>query len=486
MAGRAIVASIAIAFGLGAETPRWPQYRGPDGAGVSDAAAPTEFNPKLNVLWSAGLTQGHSSPSIWGDRLFLTGFDTASKKLEALAYDRRDGKLLWRQTVPADGIEKVHEVSSPATATPVVDGERVYVYFGSAGLFCYDLNGKPVWSRPMLKADVGFGSGTSPVLAGESLILARDDGERHMLALDRKTGQTLWDVKLGGGGPFAGHSTPAIWREQIILHRPGEIIGYAASDGSKRWSVKAASQGTGTPVVHGNLLLVGAWGGGEAELRDPIPDWKTLLAKYDKNGDGVITKDEFPDDLALARRIDAGRTPGAVVTFKRFFDLFIDTNKDGKLSQSEWETVLKMIAAPTPVAHGLLAIRLSGEKDGARADVAWSEERGVPEVPVPLAYRGRVYAVTNGGTVSALDEASGQLVYRARLGAGGLYYASPIAAGDHLYFSSGEGIVTVVRAGDKLEVVARNDLGEPVFATPAAVENRLYVRTAARLYAFGR
>lgn len=72
------------------------------------------------------------------------------------------------------------------------------------------------------------------------------------------------------------------------------------------------------------------------------------------------------------------------------------------------------------------------------------------------------------------------------VGAGGLYYAAPIAAGDHLYFSSGEGAVTVVRAGDKLEVVARNDLGEPVFATPAAVENRLYVRTAARLYAFGR
>ena len=96
-----------------------------------------------------------------------------------------------------------------------------------------------------------------------------------------------------------------------------------------------------------------------------------------------------------------------------------------------------------------------------------------------------MYTVTNGGVLTVLDASSGKLVHRGRLGAGGLYYASPIAAGDYVYFASSEGVITVVRAGDKLEVISRNDLAEPIFATPAIVEGNLYVRTTGKLYAFG-
>jgi outer membrane protein assembly factor BamB len=480
------LAVFAFALRLSGDVDQWPQYRGPDGAGVSASAAPVEFGAKQNVRWRAELEPGHSSPSIWGDRLFLTSFGSASKQLQVFAYDRRNGRLLWRREVPAAEIEKVHAVSSPATATPVVDGERVYVYFGSAGLFCFDLEGKLLWSRPMPTAKVDFGSGVSPALAGDSIILARDDGDRHMLAVERKTGEVRWDVKLGGDarGPFAGHATPAIWKDQIILHRPTEVVAYDMRDGSRRWWVKLSSQGTGTPVIHEGMIFVGAWGS-DTELMDPVPDWKTMLQKYDKNGDGAIDKGEFPGDLAIARRVDAGDTPGAVVTFKKFFDL-IDANKDGQISESEWNGVVKMISQPNPLPHGLMAIRLGGSGDVTRSNVAWRQEHAVPEVPVPLVYRGRVYTVTNGGIVSILDESSGRLIYRGRLGPGGLYYSSPVAAGDHIYFASGEGIVTVVKAGDKLDVVARNNLGEPIFATPAIVEGGIYVRTASHLYAFGQ
>ena len=256
----------------------------------------------------------------------------------------------------------MHEVNNPATATPVVDGERVYVYFGSAGLFCYDLEGKPVWSNLMPVADVEYGSGTSPVLAKDALILARDDGERHMLALERKTGKVLWDVKLGGNvqGPFSGHATPAVWKNQIILHRPGEVAAYDVRDGSRRWWVSVSSQGTGTPVIHDGLLFVGAWFGA-ADLMDPMPSWEALLQKYDKDRNGKLSKDEFPDDLAIARRVDAGKTPGAVVTIKMFFD-DLDADKDGQLSKLEWEALIKELSAPVPVPHGLLAIRLGGER----------------------------------------------------------------------------------------------------------------------------
>lgn len=486
---RTFIALLTISFGLQCQTANppqyWPQYRGPGGAGVAAGDAPVEFGAKKNLLWSVDSGSGHSSPSIWGDTIYLTSFDAVSKKLELLALDRRNGRFRWRQTVPSTEIEKVHAVSSPATATPVVDGERVYVYFGSSGLFCYDLAGKLVWSSPMPVANVSYGSGTSPILAGDALVLARDDGDHHMLALDRKTGKPLWDVKLEGAmpGSNSAHASPLVWKDQVILHRAGEVGGYNAKDGKRLWWVNIASQGTGTPVIDGDLLFVGAWGN-DPELRDPIPDWDTLLQKYDKDSNGTLSENEFPGDLAFSRRIDAGNTPGAVVTFKKFF-ASLDMNKDGQLSKNEWELILKMITQ-LPAGHtGLLALRLGGENDVTKSNVVWKDQHAVPEVPVPLAYKGRVYTVTNGGIVSVFEEASGKLLHRSRLGAGGLYYASPVAAGGHVYFASGEGVVTVIRDGDKLEFVAHNDLGEPIYATPAIVDSKLYVRSSAHLYAFG-
>src|SRR5262249_41638173 len=112
-------------------------------------------------------------------------------------------------------------------------------------------------------------------------------------------GRSLWDVKLGTFG--RGHATPMVWKDQIILHRGNEVAGYSRKDGSRLWWLSASTQGTGTPVIHGDLLFVGAWNA-EEDLRDPVPDWDSLLKQYDKNGDGKLSKAEFPDDLAIVRR----------------------------------------------------------------------------------------------------------------------------------------------------------------------------------------
>lgn len=119
---------------FGVDPVQWPQYRGPQGAGISETAGPVQFGPKQNLLWAVELPHGHSSPSIWGDQIYVSSFDKSSKKLEVIAVDRKNGRIRWRQTVPATEIEKVHAVSSPATATPITDGERIYSYFGSASL----------------------------------------------------------------------------------------------------------------------------------------------------------------------------------------------------------------------------------------------------------------------------------------------------------------------------------------------------------------
>src|SRR5882724_6344716 len=113
-----------------AADPSWPQFRGPGGRGVAADSdhPPLEFGLTKNLLWKTPVPSGHSSPSIWGARIFLSAFDKGTKKLEVLSLDRATGKILWRRTIPAEEIENVHEISSPATATPAVDGERVYAY----------------------------------------------------------------------------------------------------------------------------------------------------------------------------------------------------------------------------------------------------------------------------------------------------------------------------------------------------------------------
>src|SRR5947209_8228694 len=151
--GRAMTAArwfLAAAIGVGLTAPapaddaaQWARFRGPGGGGLAPDGQklPTHFGPAKNVLWKTELPPGASSPCVWGDRIFLTAYDEPAKKLETVCLDRRDGHVLWRQAAPAETVEKVHEISNPAAATPAADGDAVYVHFGSFGLLCYDHGG---------------------------------------------------------------------------------------------------------------------------------------------------------------------------------------------------------------------------------------------------------------------------------------------------------------------------------------------------------
>ena len=122
MMTKPIICVLCAFVGLNAEAvdDNWPQFRGPGGLGVGNdkASLPSEFGPTKAVLWKTELTLGHGSPCVWGDRIFVTGFNSALNKPEVIAINRKDGKVAWRQTVPTTELEKVHEVSSPATSTP--------------------------------------------------------------------------------------------------------------------------------------------------------------------------------------------------------------------------------------------------------------------------------------------------------------------------------------------------------------------------------
>jgi outer membrane protein assembly factor BamB len=469
----------------------WPQFRGPSGSGIATDGdhPPIEFGIEKRLVWKTKTPSGHSSPSIWGNHIFLTAFRKDTQTLQVLAVDRISGRILWERAVPAEGIEKVHEISSPATATPAVDGNHVIAYFGSYGLLCFDFEGRELWKVPLGVANViPYGSGTSPVIAGDFVLLNRDEGaEPYLLAVDRNTGKIVWKQKQYMGSPerrTGSKATPVIFKDEIILHRRNEIVGFDLATGSRKWWAKTETQGAGTPVAGPNAVYVATWfNSGEPDLRVPLPDFDALLKLYDKNGDGLLSEREFPEKILVARRIGLDGVEGAdqALPARSVFPT-ADRNKDGQIDRAEWEEYGKRNAERAP-EHGLLAIRPGGRGDVGSTRVVWKETRGVPEVPAPLWFQGRVYTISDGGVVSCLDAETGKLIYRGRV-AGGAYFASPIAADGRIYLSSGDGIVTVIKGGDRLEPLARNDLQEPLFATPAVAGDAIYIRTPTMLYAF--
>ena len=149
--------------------PAWPQFRGPNGGGVSaeEKPLPVEFGPEKNCLWKTPLSSGHSPPCISGDKIFVTGYDAEREVLEAICLDRLTGAILWRSAAPADKIERAHELGSPAASSTAADAERVYVYFGSYGLLCYDGKTGTLHFRERLGAEGSYYA--SPV-AGDGKI----------------------------------------------------------------------------------------------------------------------------------------------------------------------------------------------------------------------------------------------------------------------------------------------------------------------------
>lgn len=405
----------------------WPQFRGPNSSGLGAGKPPVQFGPDQNVRWKTPVGAGLSSPIIWEGRIFLTEFDREKKQLATLCIDRRTGKILWRRAVAPEQIEKVHEISSPAGSTPVTDGERVYVYFGSYGLVAYDMNGNLKWERRFPNPENPYGAVASPIIAGDSLVLNHQGKDAYLLALNRRNGQTVW--KTDRSMFQYGWSTPVHWRhdgidEIVVLggdFQPNQrLMAYSLADGTERWWVGGLPPcGKSTPVVGGGLLFFAA------------PDIILETAAETRN----------PERAA------------------QFY-----ANNQARVT----------------------AVRPGGKGEVTQTNIAWSERKGVPGVPSPLYYNGRLYTFQNGGIVFSRVAITGELVFSGRLGAPGFYYSSPVAADNKIYIASEEGVVVVLDAGEQLKVLATNKLDGAILATPALADENIYVRTENHLYAFGK
>ena len=447
----------------------WPQFRGPGGLGIGTGSPPVEFGPEKNVVWQVEVPRGHSSPCLWGDKIFLTGQD--GEKLVTLCLNRGTGKELWRAAAPVAKLETTHRIGSPAAPTPCADGERVYVYFGSFGVIAYDFAGKEVWRKELPAPVVEFGTGASPLLAeGKVILVADQDMGSHLLALDAKTGAQVWRTERP---EFRrSFSTPFLWDHdgiaEIIVAGSLWVRSYEVKDGRERWSSRGMARvSNASPVAGDGLLIVSSWNvGGDEGDRVKMEPFVPFAATYDTDKDGTLSRDEFP----------AGKVKD------RFSQM--DADKDGLVTRAEYETMSDMF---DQAVNQIFAIKPNGYGDITETHVAWKVDKHLPYVSSPLFYDGRVYTIKNGGLASCYDAKSGAQHYQAeRMDASGDYYSSAVAADGRIYVASQRGTVVVMAAGDALKVLARNDLREPIFATPAIIDGRLYLRTEKHLFVFGQ
>ncbi len=468
----------------GDDEARWGRFRGPDGAGVvaDDVPLPTELGPGKNLLWKREAPPGHSSPCVWDGRIFLTG--TAGGELVTACLDRKTGEILWwRSLAPKHGPERLHRVNSPASPTPATDGERVYVYFGRLGLVCFDRDGEELWRRETPPPDSTFGTAASPIVAGGRVLFAHDsNADSFVEALEPATGKPVWRAERPGFG--AAWSTPAVRRDgdalEVLVNGVWWLTAYDLRDGAERWAVPGLTdEPIVTPVAGAGLVFVSSYNMNTNPEVIGLPDFDDLLARHDADGDGRLNRDEASANESILSRYDAdGEGDHPLGNMFRFFD----EDRDGLLTAEEWKKAGRWLAG-FKHENGLLAIR-PGEP-GKPAEVVWRYTHGIPECPSPLFYRDRVYLVKNGGIATCLDAATGALKFQERLDSRGPCYASPVAGDGKIYTASARGVVTVFAAADELNVLARNDLGERIMATPALAGGRVYVRTEKNLYAFG-
>ncbi len=473
----------------------WNQFRGPNGQGAAQAGRiPVHFSPDSNVLWKTVIGAGQSSPVIWNDRIFLTTYESANEKeLITLCIDHKDGKILWRQVIQAETKVRFHPMNSPASATPAADEKHVYVYFGTYGLLCYDHAGNKIWHRKIDARKSQYGAATSPILYEDKVILVLDDnsGTSRLLAVNRDTGETAWEQPR----PLfrAGWSTPMIWRhddtEELVVLGFKRLTSYKPSTGEEIWWAGGFSAETvGIPVTGEGLLFVSdaAMAGRGDEKWDADLTWKITVDRFDRNKDNQIQRSEMTKGFTIPLRPElAIDNPGYGLPVFNMDGLlkYIDKDKDKIISQTDWMQTMSGFSMDSQPR--LLAIRPGATKDARPSHVIWEINRGIPETPSILYFQGKLYLIRNGGLLTCIEASTGKEIFREKISAPGHYIASPIAAGDKIVFASVRGIVTVIQVDDKLKVLARNNFGEKIFATPAGAENKIYLRTTGHLYALG-
>jgi outer membrane protein assembly factor BamB len=441
---RALLLLISVAGGFGAfaqsrsSASNWPQWRGPEGLGVSEEKnLPTEWGADKNVLWKTAIPgRGHSSPIVWGNRIFLTTCvegevvpgakavhhvrkgetwvhpDSVAgdrkQTLKVLCLDRNSGNILWERTA-YEGVvyDDRHRKNTYASSTPVTDGKFLYAFFEAEGLYCYDFAGKLIWKISLGKfAKMGMGPGTSPALYKHLLFLQCDQEDggpdvSFLAAVDKRTGKEVWRVKRNHRKT---HATPLIAhignRVELIASGAESIVSYDPSTGKELWRADGVKGHAIPSAVAGR--------------------------------DMVVVSAGYPSKRAIGIKLGGS----------------------GNL-------------AGTP-------------------NVVWTYDKGTAYVTSPILYGDYVYLVSDKGILTCIEAATGEIKYEGgRVPMPTSFSASAVAFDGKIFLTSEDGDTFVIKAGPAHEVIGTNSVGEMVLASPAISQGRIFIRGDKHLYCIG-
>jgi outer membrane protein assembly factor BamB len=414
----------------------WPQWRGPDGSGISNEKnLPATWTPTTNIKWKAAIPgRGHSSPIVWGNRVFVTtaveGEVVAGAKavkhmagdkeflhpdsigadhkhtFKVIALNRDSGKILWEATAwEGTPYDNRHRKSSYAASTPATDGKMVYAFFGTEGLYAYDYNGKLAWKAQLGKlGTVGMGTGTSPILYENVVIVQcdEDNGEASFIvALDKKTGKEVWrtprKIQVSWSTPLLVKTST---RSELITSGTETVVSYDPATGKELWHHKGVeSNAIPSPVANSDMVFLVAG---------------------------------FPAKIAMAIKLGG-----------------------------------------------------SGDLTGT-PNVPWKYAKGTAYVPSPILYGDYLYLTTDRGILTCIDAKTGEVKYEGgRIPIPATFTASPVAFEGKILMTSEDGDTFIVKAGPKHEILATNSVGEPVYASPAIADGRIFIRGEKNLYCIG-
>ena len=428
---------VGITLTVNALAGNWPQWRGPDGSGISNEKnLPSEWSPTRNIKWKTPIDgRSHSSPIVWGNRVFLTtaiegpvvpGAKAVKHVVEGdkeflhpdsvgadrkhtfkvIALDRETGKILWQSTAwEGTPYDNRHRKSSYAASTPATDGKLVYAFFGTEGLYAYDFKGNLAWKTQLGNlGTVGMGTGTSPILFGDLVIVQCDEengASSFIVALDKKTGKEVWKtarkVQVSWATPLLVKTAT---RTELITSGTETVISYDPATGKELWRHKGVeSNAIPSPVANNEMVFLVAG---------------------------------FPAKIALAIRL----------------------GQNGDLTG-------------TP-------------------NVPWKYEKGTAYVPSPIVYGDYLYLTTDRGILTCIDTKTGEVKYEGgRIPIPATFTASPVAFEGKILMTSEDGDTFMVKAGPKHEVLGTNSVGEPVYASPAIADGRIFIRGEKNLYCIG-
>ncbi len=442
----------------------WPQFRGINGSSVSSETKPlpTEFSYENKLLWRAELGDGIGSAIVVGDRVFNTGM-TGEETFSVFCHNAASGEQIWRKDLETGPLPRITPPNSHASSTPAADGQNVYAYFSTLGIIAFDAaSGDEVWRHkvPAPAYLMDWGPGASPVVREGRVFFCQDDDlNPFVMALDVKSGEEIW--RTARPEMLAGYALPvfckANGRTDLVIAGSGKLKGYDPATGAERWTCNTLLRTIMTsPVVVEDKIFVAVQSYGDASrtLKYALMEW------LDTNQDGKLERTEAPPE------------------FHARFDLS-DKNKDAKIDAEEIETAFQHPDNLVGGGNTIQAVRGGGNGDVTATHLLWNIDNKSPSnLASPLVVSNRLHVVKSGGISSCFDASNGEEVWgRTRLRNFGDYYASPVAGDGKIFFAGRNGFVVVAEDSPELKILAKNDLGEEILATPSISNGRLFFRT---------